>query len=161
MPAELKPVYTHRQSRTLPEILTAMLLGSNNYITNQIFLEMGANRLGGPVSLEKSLKITGHILEKHGLTDKIHVVEGSGISRENRYTAAGLASVLHKFAPHAELLKKTKAGSRYKTGTLSDVSTLAGFAQTSKHGMVRFVIALPGRTGKLRFRLLSAIERGL
>ena len=58
-------------------------------------------------------------------------------------------------------MRKTKAGSRYKTGTLSDVSTLAGFARTAEHGDVRFVIALPGGSGKLRFRLLSAIEKEL
>ncbi len=69
--------------------------------------------------------------------------------------------MLHLFAPHAKLLRKTKAGSRYKTGTLSDVSTLAGYAQTSEHGLVRFIISLRGGTGKLRFRLLTAIERGL
>lgn len=161
VPSGLTPVYVHRQSRALPEILAAMLLGSNNYITNQVFLEIGAHRLGGPVSLKKSLKVTREILAKHKLTGAIHLVEGSGISRDNHFTAAGLAKMLHLFAPHANLLRKTKAGSRYKTGTLSDVSTLAGYAKTSEHGLVRFIISLGGGTGKLRFRLLSAIERGL
>lgn len=161
VPSNLAPVYAHRQSRALPEILTSMLLGSNNYVTNQVFLEIGAHRLGGPVSLKKSLQEARKILAKHGLVKSIRLVEGSGISRENKFTAGGLAKLLHHFAPHANLLRKTKAGSRYKTGSLSDVRTLAGYAQTSKHGMVRFVISLPGRTGKLRFRLLRAIERGL
>lgn len=161
VPSGLTPVYVHLQSRALPEILAAMLLGSNNYITNQVFLEIGAHRLGGPVSLTKSLQVTRDILAKHKLVDAIHLVEGSGISRDNRFTAAGLAKMLHLFAPHAKLLRKTKAGSRYKTGTLSDVSTLAGYAQTSEHGLVRFIISLRGGTGKLRFRLLRAIERGL
>lgn len=161
VPANEKPVYIHRQSRALPEILTAMLLGSNNYITNQVFLEIGAHRMGGPVSLKKSLKVTGELLAKHKLATAINLVEGSGISRENHFTAEGLAKMLHLFASHANLLRKTKAGSRYKTGSLSDVRTLAGYAQTKEHGLVRFVISLGGRTGKLRFRLLSAIERGL
>ncbi|WP_306261827.1 D-alanyl-D-alanine carboxypeptidase/D-alanyl-D-alanine-endopeptidase [Pararhizobium sp. IMCC21322] len=161
LPSRQKPIYVHRQSRALPEILAAMLLGSNNYITNQVFLEIGAYRLGGPVSLKKSLKVTQDILAKHKLADAIYLVEGSGISRENQFTAAGLAKMLHLFAPHANLLRKTKAGSRYKTGTLSDVSTLAGYAKTSEHGLVRFVISLGGGKGKLRFRLLRAIERGL
>lgn len=161
VPDALKPSYVHKQSRSLSEILTAMLLGSNNYITNQIFLEIGANRLGGPVSLEKSLKVAGDLFAKHGLTNSITLVEGSGISRDNKFTAAGLAKLLHQFAPHAELLKRTKKGSRYKTGTLSNVKTLAGFAKTSSHGMVRFVISLKGNTDKLRFRILEAIERQL
>ncbi len=157
---DARPVYTHRQSRDLSEVLRLMLLGSNNYITNQVFLEVGAKAMGGPVSLQKSLSISNAHLAKHGLTG-ITLVEGSGISRDNRFTAAGLAGVLHQFAPHAELLKASKARSRYKTGTLSDVKTLAGYARTKKHGMVRFVISLGGRSGKLRFRLLNAIEREL
>ncbi len=161
LPADLKPVYVHRQSRSLSEILTSMLLGSNNYITNQIFLEVGANRLGGPVSLEKSLQVADQMFAKHGLAGSVKLVEGSGISRQNRFTAEGLAKLLHRFAPHAALLRSTKAGSRYKTGTLSDVSTLAGYAKTNRHGLVRFVIALGGRTGKLRFQILQAIEREL
>lgn len=161
IPAKLKPVYTHRQSRDLAEILRAMLLGSNNYITNQVFLEVGAHKLGGPVSLEKSLKVSGEILAKHGLSESIRMVEGSGISRDNKFTALGLAKLLDQFAPHAELLRKSKKGSRYKTGTLSDVKTLAGYANTSEHGLVRFVISLGSGSGKMRFRLLNELESAL
>lgn len=161
VPGVLKPVYVHSQSRGLSEILRQMLIGSNNYIANQVFLEIGAHQLGGPVSLKKSLKVAGKILAKHDLTKAIHIVEGSGISRKNSFTARGLAKLLHQFAPHSRLLRKSRAGSRYKTGTFSGVRTLAGYAQTTKHGKVRFVISLRGNTGKLRFRLLRAIERGL
>lgn len=161
VPKGLKPVYVHRQSRMLSEILTQMLLGSNNYIANQVFLEVGAHRLGGPVSLKKSLQVARKILGEQGLAKAIHLEEGSGISRGNRFTARGLAKLLHDFAPHASLLRKSRGGSRYKTGTLSRVSTLAGYANTSKKQKVRFVISLGGKTGKMRFRLLQEIERGL
>jgi D-Ala-D-Ala carboxypeptidase 3 (S13) family len=63
----LEPVYVHRQSRTLSEILAGLLLGSNNYIANQVFLEIGAHRMGGPVNLEKSLQVANETLAKHGL----------------------------------------------------------------------------------------------
>ena len=161
VPKNLKPVYVHHQSRDLSEILTQMLIGSNNYIANQIFLEIGAHRLGGPVNLKKSLRVAREILAEHDLADSIRLKEGSGISRGNKFTARGLAKLLHHFAPHAGLLRKNRAGSRYKTGTISGVRTLAGYAATSKHGHVRFVISLGGNSGKTRFRLLRAIERGL
>jgi serine-type D-Ala-D-Ala carboxypeptidase/endopeptidase (penicillin-binding protein 4) len=161
VPEGLEPVYVHRQSRTLSEILRQMLIGSNNYIANQVFLEIGAHRLGGPVSLEKSLQVAGEILAEHGLAEAIRLEEGSGISRGNRFTARGLAELLHHFAPHAGLLPKSRGDSRYKTGSIPGVRTLAGYANTSKHGNVRFVISLAGNTGTLRFRLLQAIERGL
>ena len=57
VPAGLEPVYVHRQSRPLSEILVELLRASNNYIANQVFLEIGGRRLGGPVSLEKSLQV--------------------------------------------------------------------------------------------------------
>lgn len=161
VPEGLEPVYVHRQSRDLSQILTQMLIGSNNYIANQIFLEIGAHRLGGPVSLEKSLRVAREMLVEHDLADAIHLEEGSGISRGNHFTARGLAKLLHSFAPHAGLLRKSRGGSRYKTGTFSGVRTLAGYANTSRHGRVRFVISLAGNTGTLRFKLLEAIEREL
>ena len=105
VPEGLKPVYVHRQSRTLSEILTGLLLGSNNYIANQVFLEIGGT-LGGPVSLEKSLKVANEMLAANGLADAIHLEEGSGISRGNHFTARGLAKVLDLFAPHAHLLAR-------------------------------------------------------
>ena len=160
VPAGLDPVYVHRQSRSLVEILRELLHGSNNYIANQIFLEIGAKSLGGPVSLEKSVAVARKMLAAHGLADAIQLEEGSGLSRGNRFTARGLAKVLNLFAPHAGLLENRK-GSSYKTGTLEGVRTLAGYASSSKHGPVRFVIALKGNNGAMRFELLKAIESEL
>ena len=160
VPAGLKPVYVHRQSRTLSQILVELLRASNNYIANQIFLEIGAHRLGGPVSLQKSLRVANEMLAAHGLAAAIHLEEGSGISRSNRFTARGLAKVLELFAPHASLLHGHDGGMN-KTGTLDGVSTLAGYADTASHGRVRFVIALASNDGEMRFRLLRAIESGL
>jgi D-alanyl-D-alanine carboxypeptidase/D-alanyl-D-alanine-endopeptidase (penicillin-binding protein 4) len=156
----LQPVYVHRQSRTLSKILTGLLLGSNNYVANQIFLEIGGHRLGGPVSLAKSLQVANEMFAKHGLAESIHLEEGSGISRGNRFTARGLAQLLHLFEPHADLLRRGE-GARFKTGTFSGVRTLAGYAETSEHGRVRFVIALTSNDGAMRFRLLQAIRSGL
>ena len=160
VPAGLKPVYVHQQSRTLSQILVELLRASNNYIANQVFLEIGGHRLGGPVSLEKSLRVANEMLAAHGLADAIHLEEGSGISRDNRFTARGLAKVLELFAPHANLLRGRDGGMN-KTGSLDGVRTLAGYANTSSHGQVRFVIALTSNDGEMRFRLLRAIESGL
>jgi D-alanyl-D-alanine carboxypeptidase/D-alanyl-D-alanine-endopeptidase (penicillin-binding protein 4) len=159
VPEGLEPVYVHHQSRALAEILTGLLIGSNNYIANQVFLEIGGHRLGGPVSLEKSRQVAREMLARHDLAESIHLEEGSGISRGNRFTARGLAQLLHLFEPHAALLRAGD-GARFKTGTFSGVRTLAGYADTS-HGRVRFVIALSSNDGAMRFRLLKAIQAGL
>ncbi|MEM8575432.1 MAG: D-alanyl-D-alanine carboxypeptidase [Pseudomonadota bacterium] len=159
VPPGLQPIYIHQQSRTLAAIINLLLIGSNNYIANQVFLEIGAARYGGPVSLEKSLKVANELLAQHGLQDDIYLEEGSGLSRGNRFTAQGLAKVLNLFVTYAELLQGRDGGTN-KTGTMSGIRTLAGYADTANHGRVRFVIALRGG-GRLRYQVLKAIERGL
>ena len=160
VPEGLEPVYVHRQSRSLGAIVNQLLIGSNNYIANQVFLEIGAKRFGGPVGLDKSLKAANEILAANGLADAIYLEEGSGISRGNHFTARGLATVLNLFVPYAELMQGRDGGTN-KTGTLAGVRTLAGYADTSKHGRVRFVISLKGNDGAMRYKLLKAIESGL
>jgi serine-type D-Ala-D-Ala carboxypeptidase/endopeptidase (penicillin-binding protein 4) len=160
VPEGVEPVYVHRQSRTLAKILGELLRASNNYVANQVFLEIGGHRLGGPVSLEKSLQVANEMLAGRGLAEAIHLEEGSGISRNNHFTARGLAKVLELFAPHADLLHGHDGGMN-KTGTMEGVSTLAGYADTSSHGRVRFVISLASNDDQMRFRLLRAIESEL
>lgn len=160
VPAGLKPVYVHRQSRPLSKVLFELLKASNNYIANQVFLEIGAKRLGGPVSLDKSLKVLNERLAAQGLTSDIQIEEGSGISRNNRLTARSLVRLLELFAPHADLMTGPD-DSLTKTGTMDGVRTLAGYADTKSHGRVRLVISLKSNDGAMRTRLLRAIEAGL
>jgi D-alanyl-D-alanine carboxypeptidase/D-alanyl-D-alanine-endopeptidase (penicillin-binding protein 4) len=159
VPQGLEPVYVHR-SRPLSKILTELLRASNNYIANQVFLEIGGRRLGGPVSLDKSLQVANEMLAARGLAADIHLEEGSGISRDNKFSARGLAKVLELFAPYADLLHGHDGGTN-KTGTMEGVSTLAGYANTSSHGRVRFVISLTSSDGEMRYRLLRTIRSGL
>jgi serine-type D-Ala-D-Ala carboxypeptidase/endopeptidase (penicillin-binding protein 4) len=160
VPESLTPVYVHHQSRALSQILIELLAGSNNYVANQIFLEIGAHRLGGPVSLAKSLKVANEALAAHDLAEAIHLEEGSGVSRDNRFTARGLVKVLELFAPYANLLRG-KDGGKNKTGSMVGFRTLAGYANTSGNGPIRFVISLKSNDGAMRFKLLRAIESGL
>jgi D-alanyl-D-alanine carboxypeptidase/D-alanyl-D-alanine-endopeptidase (penicillin-binding protein 4) len=160
VPEGLQPIFVHRQSRKLSEIVVELLRASNNYIANQVFLEIGGHRLGGPVNLDKSLQVAREMLAMHDLAEAIHLEEGSGVSRSNRFTARGFAKVLDLFAPHADLLRGQDGGAS-KTGTMVGVRTLAGYADTSSHGQVRFVIALTSNDGAMRFRLLRAIQSAL
>jgi D-alanyl-D-alanine carboxypeptidase/D-alanyl-D-alanine-endopeptidase (penicillin-binding protein 4) len=100
------------------------------------------------------------MLAAHGLAAAIHLEDGLGISRDNRFTARGLAKVLELFAPHANLLHGHDGGMN-KTGTMDGIRALAGYANTSSYGQVHFVIALASNDDEMRFRLLHAIESGL
>jgi D-alanyl-D-alanine carboxypeptidase/D-alanyl-D-alanine-endopeptidase (penicillin-binding protein 4) len=111
--------------------------------------------LGGPVSLEKSLEVANTMLAAQGLGQAIHIEEGSGISRDDHFTARGLAKVLELFAPHADLLHGHNGGLN-KSGTMDGIRALAGYADTSSHGRVRFVISLSDND-EMRFQLLQAI----
>jgi D-alanyl-D-alanine carboxypeptidase/D-alanyl-D-alanine-endopeptidase (penicillin-binding protein 4) len=44
---------------------------------------------------------------------------------------------------------------------MDGIRTLAGYADTSSHGRVRFVISLTNNDDEMRFRLLRAIESEL
>ena len=100
------------------------------------------------------------MLAAQGLANSIHLEEGSGISRDDHFTARGLAKVLALFAPHADLFHGHDGGMN-KSGTMEGVRTLAGYADTANHGRVHFVISLPGDSGEMRYRLLQAIKAGL
>jgi len=51
-------------------------------------------------------------------------------------------------------------GGMNKTGTMDGIRTLAGYADTSSHGRVRFVISLTSNDDEMRFRLLRASSPG-
>ena len=106
------------------------------------------------------VRAAGEALAAHGLAADIHLEEGSGVGRSNRFTARTLAKVLALFAPHADLLQGHDGGMD-KTGTMDGIRTLAGYADTSSHERVSFVISLAGNDGQVRFRLLRAIESEL
>jgi D-alanyl-D-alanine carboxypeptidase/D-alanyl-D-alanine-endopeptidase (penicillin-binding protein 4) len=102
------------------------------------------------------LKVANEMLAAHGLATAIHLEEGSGISRDNRFTARGLAKGLELFAPHANLLHGHDGGMN-KTGTMIGIRALAGYADTSSHGRVRFVISLTNNDDEKRFRAVAGI----
>ncbi|MDR2368725.1 MAG: D-alanyl-D-alanine carboxypeptidase [Deltaproteobacteria bacterium] len=127
LPASATPLYSHVNSRNLEGMLVDVLEYSNNYMTNQIFLIMGAEAYGAPATMEKGRQAVFDFLERRGLP-RLTMVEGSGLSRNNQVTARQMSEVLSAFEPNLRLAKASKDGSvYYKTGTMSDIQTLAGY----------------------------------
>jgi D-alanyl-D-alanine carboxypeptidase/D-alanyl-D-alanine-endopeptidase (penicillin-binding protein 4) len=135
-----------------------MLESSSNYVANQVSSQSVAGA-GAPASLSKSIAAADRFLAAHPELAGIHVVEGSGISYENRGTGRAMAALLAMFEANAHLLKSAH-GTRHKTGTLRIVATVVGYLQTSRHGTVRYVIALNGNGHEKRWKIVQMLEPG-
>ncbi len=137
-------IYEHPSSRSLREILEGMLRYSNNFTANQLFLTLGAERSGYPATVEAARRVLQQQLvtiygEGFGREPQsLYMFEGSGLSRQQRATAAGLMHVLETFKPYAGLLPE-RNGVRLKSGTLTGVYNFAGYI-SSADGLYPFVI---------------------
>lgn len=137
-----KLYYRHASSKSLPEVLRALLKFSTNFITNQIFLVMGAEKMGAPANLAKGKKVmTDFLISKLGTND-FNIEEGSGISRQNKFTGKQMVKILKAFEPNKALMPEKLDGMLAKTGTLNGVSCLVGYFDSAKHGQVYFSILL-------------------
>ena len=134
-------IYSHRNSSTLAELIAGMLRYSNNFTANQLLLSVGLKRYGAPATLEKGIRALEEYLHNQlGIPEKqFRVVEGSGISRKNRFTPETVWKILKAFSVHKNLLNREN-GILFKTGTLHGISTMAGYLPGSKP--LYFVILL-------------------
>ncbi len=152
-------VYTHRNSRSLREILGAMMLYSNNFTANQLLLVMGMEQKGEPASLDKGLTLLRAYLAGQLAIPPFmfHVVEGSGISRENRIHPKALITLTRAFFPYRSLLT-LQDGVQVKTGTLRGVYSMAGILDIERP--LFFAIMLNQKKNH-RKRILSVLLREL
>jgi D-alanyl-D-alanine carboxypeptidase/D-alanyl-D-alanine-endopeptidase (penicillin-binding protein 4) len=138
---QAKLFYSHTSTKDLKEVLQPALKYSQNLIMNQLFLTIGAVKLGAPANLEKSKKVVSEFLQKEVGLKNFNLEEGSGISRQNKFTAKEMAKVLSAFSSYRPLLPM-KGGMWVKTGSLTGVSSLVGYFQSENQGWIRFVIIL-------------------
>jgi len=155
---EDKLIYRYVSRFSLAQIISKLLEHSNNFSTNQLFITSGIKASGPPGNLEKgvaaALDYAANVLQ----IKNISVVEGSGISRQNRVSAHHMLRVLDKFKPHHRLMRK-KGREFYKTGTLYGVSTRAGYIADENGGLYRYVVMIntPGKSTKPIMRKLLEI----
>ncbi len=109
----------------LTDVVKKLLEFSNNFIANQLLLTLGSSLYGEPATLNKGIKVLKRFANDLKL-EQLSIFEGSGLSRSNRISPDQMLKILIKFMPYYELLKK-KENDYFKTGTLSDVKTRAGY----------------------------------
>jgi len=124
---------------SLDQVVEKLLAFSNNFMANQIMLVMGAIEFGPPATLEKGITYLRGFAEKNLLLKDIKLVEGSGLSRQNRITAAQMIIILRAFQPYYRLLRQD-GNDFYKTGTLSDVRCRAGYLAGKDKKLYPYVI---------------------
>ncbi len=124
-------IYRHRQDTDVTGMVMLMMEHSNNFIANQLMLAAGAKAYGAPATLDKGVAAARAYARKLGIDPDI--VEGSGISRDNRFSAEMMLPVLDAFAPHYKLLQRRGRG-YFKTGTLSGIQTRAGYIRKDDGG---------------------------
>ena len=157
VPGDLAPVYMHRSGKSLLEIIEPLMLYSNNFIANQLFLACGAKQYGYPATWEKGRRgLAEFMREKLDLSEKvIKMVEGSGLSRRNRVSPGAMLSILRAFKPYGHLLP-LEDGKRIKSGTLQGVYSYAGYF-TDSDKLDSFVLIL-NQSGNKRDKLLGILE---
>jgi D-alanyl-D-alanine carboxypeptidase/D-alanyl-D-alanine-endopeptidase (penicillin-binding protein 4) len=158
IPPSLTPIYIHRGSRPLTEIIRGLMRYSNNFIANQVFLTCGARVTGYPATWAKARAALADFLHHQiGLTDQeVQVDEGSGLSRRNRITPRAMLRLLEAFEPYAKLLPKHQ-GLLLKSGTLTGVYAYAGYLQ-GKNGPDELVLIL-NQEDNVRDRLVELFKR--
>ena len=155
-------ILAHRSTRTLKEVVRAMMDFSNNFIANQILTVLHMESGGRPARLRGGTAILGEFLvSRIGLSPgDFHLVEGSGISRGNWIELAAMLKIVDAFHPWRGLLRYHGPPSLdvlAKTGTLTGVSSLAGFFPATEGSRRPFVIMLnqPRSVRERVFRLLA------
>ena len=145
-PQQRKVFYRHESTKTLESAVKDLMKYSNNFMTNQIFLALGAERYGAPATLEKAQKAMDDYFLKHSLSPII-MGDGSGLSRQTTLTARQMAGILEVVEPDRFLFSSRDNGQIWcKTGTMSDIKTLAGYFERPEEPErpLSFVILLNG-----------------
>ncbi len=157
--AQDKCIYVFLSPFTLEEALKKMLRFSNNYMANQIMLVLGASRFGAPGNLEKGVRALREFASNDLGLSQVKLVEGSGISRENRISALDMLVVLNRFKPYRHLLRKS-GKEWFKTGSLKGVRTRVGFLEGNVSGPYTFVVDF-NRSGSDMDNVMDCIKKTL
>jgi len=153
-------IFRYDSAYSLEQIIAKLLEHSNNFTTNQLLIATGAEIIGSPGTITKGVTIARDYAKNMLGIEDISIVEGSGISRDNKVSAAQMDQVLQEFLPYHNLMRRN-GREYYKTGTLHGISTRAGYIKSAHGGLYRFVIMFnsPGKsTDALILRLLRILD---
>lgn len=119
----------YKNSHTLADVVRGTLEFSNNFMANQLFLMLADTER---VTFDYVAKQMVHRLRQDFAWQQFAVVEGAGLSRENRLSAQQIDDLLKSLVTSKSLFKPYKVTTantlvRAKTGSLNDVHSFAGY----------------------------------
>ena len=136
----------------------AVLKDSNNFVAETLFKIAGGKFVNNTGSLENSQKMLDAYFGKLGINaDEIRITDGSGVSKNNLVTADFMSNFLVKMADNETFRNSLptagegtlsnrmlyfKDNIRAKTGTLSDISAIAGYITSRKGKLYAFDIMI-------------------
>ncbi|HEV3090845.1 MAG TPA: D-alanyl-D-alanine carboxypeptidase/D-alanyl-D-alanine-endopeptidase [Candidatus Cybelea sp.] len=167
-------VLWNHKSAPLATLETHMLYVSDNHYAEQLLRAVGGE-VSGVADDEGGLSAERLFLRRRDVpTPGLKIFDGSGLSPKNRIAAVTMARLLIAQEPALYRLlplggrEGTLAGYdftnalgrvRAKTGHLSDVSALAGYANTAHHGRVAFAFLVDGSPGDPDDAIVRAVDR--
>ena len=149
----------HYNSRTLGEVIQAMLEYSTNFIANQLVLALFADQSGTAANFTGVQRMMQTDLKSRFKWQGFEFQEGAGLSVNNRISATQLLDLLVEFKPWHHLLDEVEPQVLAKTGTLTNVSSLAGYI-IANGGLNPFVILINQAVPCLLYTSPSPRDRG-
>ena len=157
-------------SEPLTELIKPILKKSNNTVADALYKKLGAVLFKKTASWDDGFKAIKSIFgkDRNISFDRTYIYDGSGLSGYNLVTPTLLVSVLNyayhqpkikdaliDALPHAgkdgtlkHRMKKLKDRIFAKTGTIENVSSLAGYIQTKRKNTIIFAIIINNPSGK-------------
>lgn len=148
-------------SHSLERAGADILKNSNNYVAETVYKLAGGKYKNSTGTVDAANEMFLDYCKRNGLdTSDIRIVDGSGVSKNNIMTSDFVTSFLlneakkENFDAYYQTMAKPSEGTlknrmlyfngnlRAKTGSLSDVSAIAGYLTTQKGNMVAFDIMI-------------------
>jgi len=119
--------YTHTNSKSLAEMIRAMMKYSTNFLANQLILVLSSEAYQRPANKADVQHYMEQTLSKYFHWKNFVIKDGAGLSRDNRLSPVQLVDLLNEFKDWKHLLPEIESGVYAKSGTMNEISTLAGY----------------------------------
>jgi PBP4 family serine-type D-alanyl-D-alanine carboxypeptidase len=149
---------------------------SDNFLADYLLKILGAELKGSPGHAKFGKEIVANYLKENGIeTTQFNIYDGSGLSRKNKLSAETLSKILLQISKKKQLFErfvstlpiagidgtlrgrmrdtKAESNARAKTGTLSNVTSLAGYVRSADNELLIFSIIMSElRRGRRKYK---------